>query len=258
MDIEGTEINEGAAQIPAATTEPVESPAPATESGAGEKEESQVETATLTQSQVNEIVRKEKAKAESKAERRALKMYRETLERLVPQRQEQLQDSKDGRPTQAQFDNVDDYVEAVADWKLDQRDQQVRSQRVQEHQGRVQQKTEGLYVEAEKITGFSREAFDELPLTPAIAAAVTESDVAPKLMAFMANNPNEVERISRLHPARQAAEIGKLELKANVSKPIVSKAPAPIEPIGGSKGGSKNPADMTDIEYAKWRKSGKG
>lgn len=69
------------------TTEVVESPAVTTEqvtapeavTAAPEEVSTQAETKTFTQEQLNEIIQKEKAKAEAKAERRALKAYRETL-----------------------------------------------------------------------------------------------------------------------------------------------------------------------------------
>ena len=51
-------------------------------------------------------------------------------------------------------------------------------------------------------------------------------------------------------------ELAKLEIKLNQPPPPkpVSQAPAPITPIAGMSGGSKNPSEMTDAEFAKWRK----
>jgi hypothetical protein len=77
-------------------------------------------------------------------------------------------------------------------------------------------------------------------------------------MAHFVSNPEEVTRISNLSPVRQIAEIGKLEAKVSdvVVKPVtVSKAPAPIEPIGTRGSSSKDPSEMTDNEFAKWRKA---
>ena len=115
------ESNEPA--TPAATPENVAAPAPGTE--AAPDVETQAEKKSFTQEELNEIIQKEKAKAEAKAERRALKAYRETLEKFAPQQRAETTPPADtGRPTQAQFENVDDYVEALADWKIGQRDQQ--------------------------------------------------------------------------------------------------------------------------------------
>ena len=101
---------------PAATPENVAAPAPGTE--AAQDVETQAEKKSFTQEELNEIIQKEKAKAEAKAERRALKAYRETLEKFAPLQQQQkaeVQPADTGRPTREQFENVDDYVEAMAD-----------------------------------------------------------------------------------------------------------------------------------------------
>jgi hypothetical protein len=240
----------------AATPDNVATPAQGTETAPDV--ETQAVEKTFTQKELDEIVQKRTAKAEAIAERRAIKAYAQKLEQMVPQQQQPQAEAENGRPTQAQFANVDDYVEAMADWKLGQRDQAQRQQQQQEQSRSLNSRTESIYAEAAKVPGFDREAFDELPLTQHIAAALIESDAPAKLMAHLAANPDEVERIAGLSPARQAAEIGKLEVKI-ASAPKVSKAPPPIDPIGGSKGNlSIKPSDeMSDAAYAKWRKTAK-
>jgi hypothetical protein len=226
------------------------------ETQAPEDVKTEAETKTFTQAELNEIIQKEKAKAEAKAERRALKAYRETLERFAQQQPVQPQQTEDYRPSRANYATDDDWVEAVTDWKLQQRDREFNNQRQQAQAKTVAEKTESFYAEAQKIAGFDREAFDELPLTPAIANALIGSDVAAKLMVHMAAHPDEVERIAGLSPARQAAEIGKLETKLSSSATKASNAPPPIKPIG-SRGSSSNtdPSRMTMEEYNAMRKA---
>jgi len=217
-------------------------------------ESSQAEDKKFTQAELNEIIQKEKAKAEAKAERRALKAYRETLERFAPPQQPQPARQASDRPTQADFANVDDYVEAMTEWKLGQANKQYQQQQQQEQHKTITQKTESIYAEAEKIDGFDREAFDELPLTKTIAEALIDSDVPAKLMAHLSANPEEVERIISLSPSRQAVEIGKIEAKL-ASAPKVSNAPAPIKPIGTRGGSTNNDVNkMSMEEYAAYRK----
>ena len=236
---------------PAVTTEPVTTPTDATAAPADEPTQSELRT--FTQEQLNEIIQKEKAKAEAKAERRALKAYRETLERFAPQAP--IQQQPDGKPQRAAFNGDDEaYIEAVADWKIDQRDQQTRQQREAERHQSTVTKTEKLYTEASKLPGFDRDTFEELPLTPSIAQALIDSDAAPQLMAYMASNPDDIERISRLSPARQAAELGKLEAKLSVVKQH-KEPPPPIRTVNG--GGTVNhsdPSKMPMDQYIEWRK----
>jgi hypothetical protein len=194
------------------------------------------EAKTFTQDELNDIVKKEKARAEAKAERRVLK----ALERLTPQQaaQQQQQAPVDTRPSRRDGENDDAYLDRLTDWKLDQRDRAGNQQRAQEQNRSLEAKTANLYAEAGKTAGFDRDDFDALPLTPILAKAVVESDLGPKLMVFMAANPEEVSRIAALSEVRQAAEIGKLETRLSASNP--SRAPSPITPIGSR--GTANPS----------------
>lgn len=211
---------------------------------------------TFTQKELDEILQKRIHKAESAAERRALKAYAEKLEAMQkPVAQEPQAKSNNGKPTIAQYgEDVEGYVEAVAEWKLQQRDIETIKYHEAQQQAKIQTKAERLYAEAEKLPGFDVDTFESL-LTPTIAHVVLDSDVAPKLMVYMAENPKDVERIASLSPARQAAEIGKLEAKLSEAKPVkASNAPSPIKPIG-SRGSvaSNNPEEMDADEYRAFR-----
>jgi len=84
----------------------------------------------------------------------------------------------------------------------------------------------------------------------------TTSDAGAKLLHHLGTNLDEAARIASLPPVHMARELTRLEIKLSQpqAKPV-SNAPAPISPIGGKQGGSKAPAEMSDAEYAKWRKS---
>jgi hypothetical protein len=248
------------AVIPESTQEEVKVETPSEDTVESQEEpKPQADEKKFTQSELDEIIQKRIAKESARAERRALKVYADKLEKMAAERQTiQTTPSPDGKPTMAQYANVEDYVEAVSDWKLNQREQQTQKQQAEEQQKQFLDKTEKIYAQAEKIRGFDRDAFDDLPLTNAIAQAIVDSEVAPKLMAYFVNNPEDVSRIANLNPVRQIAEIGKLEAKVSevAVKPVtVSKAPAPIEPIGTRGSSNKDPSEMTDLEFAKWRKA---
>jgi hypothetical protein len=241
---------------PASTPETVETPVVDTDALPEEaKAETQADEKKFNQSELNEIIKKEKAKAEARAERRALKVYADRLEAMNRQPAQTNQPAPDGKPRLEQFANPEDYVEAVTDWKLGQHE--LTNQRKQQEYTNQQnlERTEKLYAQAEKIPGFDREEFDSLPLTPMIAQTIVDSDVPAKLMAHLVNHPEELDRIITLPPARQAVEIGKLEGKLSAVAPVkTSKAPDPIDPIGSKGSSAKSPEDMTPAEFAKWRK----
>lgn len=233
-------------------TTDVESPAPVTVQADPPKETSaapegeqvtqvEQETVTLTKQELADKLSRVEAKAEAKAARREARAYREALERIQTPQQTAQQD--DGKPTRAAFNGDDEaYVEAVADWKINQR-RQVESRR------NTATQTEKMYEEASKLPTFDRDAFDELPLTPMIARTIMESDVAPNLMAWMAANPADVDRISKLSDSRQAAEIGKLEAKLSVVK-ASKELPAPIKTVGGGgRAANGDLSSMSDEAY---------
>lgn len=242
-----TTATTGAAQDNAATAQPQ------TDGGeGGEGETHEVPAAkTFTQKDVDEIVKRAKAATESKTERRILR----TLERLQPQqsqpqaRQDVQQAPNDGRPTRTQGESDDAYFDRIADWKLDRRDRQAAFERQREQVQALGKKTNGIYAEAEKLgDDFDREAFDE-HVTQPIAAALVESDDAARLMHFLGAHPDEMQRIAQLSPARQAAELGKLEVKlasaAEKAKPIQrSNAPQALAPVKAAAAkGAPDPSD---------------
>lgn len=210
--------------------------APAQTDGAqgGEKDVPVAPAKTFTQSEVDEIVSKEKAKAEAKTERRVLR----TLEKVMPAQAAppQQQRQPDGPPPRTSFASDEAWLDARDAWRDAKREQQTSQQRQQDQATSLAKTTEQIYAKAAAVPGFDREDFDALPLTKPIVEALIESDQAPQLMAYMAAHPDDVARIAGMSPARQAAELGKLEATLANKPPVKpSKAPDPIKPIGSGK-----------------------
>jgi hypothetical protein len=223
--------------------------------GAEGGNESPAAAKTFTQSELDEIIKREKSKAEAKAERRVLR----TLERVIPtaqgqQPQQQQRQQQDG-PRREQYQSDEDYLDAKLEWKLSQRDQQSAQQRQQEQQQTIVQKTEKAFAEASAVPGFDREAFDELPLTRPMVEALLDSDQRAQVMAYMSSHPEEVARVAGMSAARQAAELGKWEAHiAAQPKAKTSKAPDPISPIGSGKTPVHTLASASVDDYIAMRK----
>jgi len=214
--------------LPESTPEIVESPDAET---VAEQEVKEPEARTFTQDELDAIVQKEKAKAE----RRALRQMREDFQRQTVQTQVQQQQPTSA-PSRENFASDEAWLDARDAYRDAQREAKIQAERQSQNQAQLATKTEKIYAQAEKIQGFDRDAFDELPITAPIAQALIESDIAPQLMAHLAKNPDEVERIASLSPARQAVELGKIEVKIQTAEVKTSKAPAPITPVGGVSG----------------------
>lgn len=243
------EINESAnleaAQVNAAATQTQ------TDGGEGGDQESGAEK-KFSQKELDEILQKRVAKAEARAERRVLR----TLERLQgqqapAQQASQQQEAADGKPAPREGETIAEYADRLTDWKLDQREQKAKATQQEQQARTLAEKTESIYAKAQALPGFDREAFDDLPLTRPLVEALIDSDNAPALMKHMADNPEEVERIAKLSPARQAAEIGRLE--AQLGAPATrqtTNAPAPIRPLKGGSSGAPS-YDTTDPRSVK-------
>lgn len=215
----------------------------------GEKEtQVEQETVTLTKQELADKLSRVEAKADAKAARREARAYREALERI--QAPQQIAQQDDRKPSRAAFNGDDEaYVEAVADWKIDQRDRKAGEEKRADSMRQTVTQTEKIYQEAAKFPTFDREVFDELPLTHMIAKTIVESDLAPQLMAWMTANPDDVDRISKLTDSRQAAEIGKLEARLSVVK-ASKELPAPIKTVGGGgKAANGDFSSMSDEAY---------
>ena len=92
--------------------------------------------------------------------------------------------------------------------------------------------------------------------------AIFHADDPKALIEYLADpdNAEEAERIGRMSAIQAGRAIGKLEdrLAAQKAKdkPRPSNAPAPIEAVkGGGVKVEKDPAQMTDAEFAAWRRT---
>ena len=229
----------------------------------GENTPQAEEPKTFTQEDVDRIAQKER----SKAERRAAREYQVKLESIAKQSQpvQHQASANSDEPQLENFEKVQDYVKAVARYEMEQDKKAAQQAQAESRQVEASVKVQQIFEEAEKIQGFDRDAFDELTVSNAMAEAIMDSDKAPQLVAHLAANPNDADRIAKLTPARQAAEIGKLEVKLqDAAKVKVSKAPSPINPLGNRGGAAisnlaeaKNMDDyeaMRRKQGAKWHR----
>lgn len=97
-----------------------------------------------------------------------------------------------------------------------------------------------------------------LPITPAMAEVIMDSDHGPDLAYHLGKNPSEAAKIAQLNPASQAAALGRLEAQITAPKALKTPASAPVQPVGGkaTAAGQKDPTKMSMAEYIAWRGNG--
>ncbi len=163
---------------------------------------------------------------------------------------------KQEAPDISQFDTLDDYVEAVAEYKLNQKTQTAQSQQAQQTQ--AQAVAQDWVAKVDKVRSVAPD-FDEafnnvanIEFAPMALEAVAQHPKGAEIAYMLGKNVSDAYRIAALSPAQQLIEIGVIAAKTNVPKPkAVSSAPAPVKPV---QGGSSNSAPPTDIdEWMKWR-----
>lgn len=173
-----------------------------------------------------------------------------------------------GRPDVNKFDKHEEYVEALADWKVDQklsqRDQKAKETEIKTSQAQREQAFFSDRAEFAK----TKDDFDDVmsgiqgintSLTVYESVLDAKKD-GPQLLYELAKDPEEFKRICNLPAIQAAREIGKVEARLQTSAPQTetktTKAPKPMKPVGSGSSGdlsTKDPGEMSPREYRAWR-----
>lgn len=98
--------------------------------------------------------------------------------------------------------------------------------------------------------------FDGKGAPTALLEAVLDADKPAELLHYLGSNPDLAAELADLSPIRQAKRIALIE-KEMAQPPKPSGAPKPLEVVKQASSVKKDPSQMTDAEYAKWRQSGR-
>lgn len=145
--------------------------------------------------------------------------------------------------TEQQPDGFSDDGESLTTEQIIARYEAVKGQREVEQAYSEREETA-----LEKYDDFEQVAYNQtLPVTEVMKITIMESEQGPDVLYWLGSNPKEAARISRLSPAAQAKEIGRIEARLEMTPPApkASKAPAPINPIT-PKGNGSPAYDTTD------------
>lgn len=176
------------------------------------------------------------------------------------------------KPDPENFDSHSDYVEALTDWKIEQREKASKEE-AQKSQLQIEQE-KVLKSHSERVNAFSEkvddfydvlESVDDIAVSPTVREIIISSDNGAELMYELAKNKKEYARICALPPLAAARELGRIETrldskssedkKTEIKK--ITKAPQPIAPVG-SKGGviskSIDDPNLSQSEYEALRR----
>jgi hypothetical protein len=158
----------------------------------------------------------------------------------------------EGKPIPDQFETHQEYVEALTEWKTEQklkeREQRLEKSKLEAEQEKVfKSHSERVKSFAEKTEDFAEvlSDVDDIPVSPTVQQIIITSENGPELMYELAKNREEYARICQLSPLAAAREMGRLESKliksseeSKVETKKLTSAPKPLQPVGKSSSAS--------------------
>lgn len=211
---------------------------------------------TFSQAELDEILKKKDAKR--LRERDDLRKENEVLRKLAleraareerdhEQRQQQTPQPA-GEPTRENYATTEEYLEARAEWKAEQKVEKKFKEREDAERQRTEREkndnARAAFNKRMKDSAKEVEDFEDVigstdfrthPVGQMNAEVLDAADEPGRMFHYLIKHPEEAERIASLPMGKQAREIWSLEQKTFSAKPPVkpSKAPEPISPVGG-------------------------
>ena len=179
----------------------------------------------------------EKARIQRKIDKEVAK--RKTLEDENTELKRKLAEATEGK--EGKYDDAE--VEKRAETKAQQK--QAEREFV-DASNRLANAAEKL--DKDFIKKIKQVAEDVAPIPGHMIGILDDLDDGAKVLAHLADDVDEYERIINLNPTKAAVELSKIATKIN-AKPEpkkLSKVPPPIEPIGGKTSGTNNDLVITD------------
>lgn len=252
-----------APEAAASTPEPSAAPEGAPPEGEqAPKPEEPPKPRLFTQEELNRAARRERKAAEARAyERARLELENQQLREALgqPRGDKPTNQGTGERPRPENFKDWDAYNEALVDWKVDQRESKKAEAAKKERSSESFEKYANevrstLLKEAELYEDFEeRITAPGVVFTDAMVDALIRTEKPAAVAIFLADHPQESQRIGSLPLAAQVREIDKIA--ATLAKPPApSKAPEPIKPNAGNAAGVEQTLESTANNYQDWLK----
>ena len=216
---------------------------------------------------------KAKAREEAQAEIEYWKRQATASQTQTQQSQVVAKTYSESEPQMSHFSNIEDFISAKTDWKINQ---------VLQQQNQVAQANKVVETYTQRATEFAAKQPDFQATVQTLIneygniapeefqTICYESPVGPEIAYYVAQNPHVMEKLITLPPHRRAIELGLIEDRFNkkgASQPkvVVSKAPVPVKSEKGAavvthsledyaKDSSKSQAEYREMRMASKRR----
>jgi len=268
-----TETQIDATEVDAATTQDVAAETPETTTQATQDRDENGKFRKPVQPRIDELTRKVRENEREAA------YWRQRAEAAAQPKETEKAAEK---PTPDKFADYGEYVEALADWKADQKIDAKLSER-DKQAAEKQQAEKRSSTWNERAEAFRKETprYDDVmsnsdvPIANHVGELLLESEYGPHLALHLAEHPEVADKLNALSPTAAAREIGRLEASfersaipdpntdadsqtsepAPVVKPKTTNAPPPAKPIGSGRSTSVDLAKAPMDDYVKQRKA---
>lgn len=256
-------------EVAVEVVEPQESASPAVESvveqsaeSAQHEEESQpVETPQAkerrsAQARINELTRARHDAEREAAYWRGLAEASRSNPQPAPTQQEAAK-----KPAAADFQDYEAYVEALAEWKAEQKVTEALERRQQSSEqakkaaeareiakswAERQNAVRSIFADYDAVVGSA-----DVTITPAVSDILLTSDKGPEVAYYLAKNPSVVEKLNALSPTAAAREIGRLE--AALEKPSTKQVVEAPQPANVTRSPRTQPSDPAQMDHEAYR-----
>jgi len=170
------------------------------------------------------------------------------------------------KPKLDDFETIEAFNEALFDWKIEEREKATQAEASLKGQAdqsaTIQATVEAsvgylLKVGADKYPDFQAVAGQVPPavMNDDMLIALGEIGKGADVAYYLGKNPAEAATLVNLSPVQLGRAIAKIEsslVEPSVNTP--TKAPEPIKASGNRASAEKDPAKMSDSEFAAWRR----
>jgi chromosome segregation ATPase len=196
---------------------------------------------------------REEARQEAKREREARESLEAKIRELEGKVTPKAETQPTGEPKPENFTDMYEYAKALTDYRVEQRMGEEKQKEAQAKQQAEREKVINAWTDRVKAAKSEMPDFDDMVgsadvvVSNEVRDAIFESDVGPRILYHLAENPEFAEKLSGMTVASALRSIGKLEAQFEktepTSKTVVgkSKAPAPINPIRSAANGRDVP-----------------
>lgn len=207
-------------------------------------------------------VKKKLSKTEREVEerRQEAEAYRQELIKLQSQAgvtSRNVPGTDPNAPKRADFQSEEEFIDARYSYNKARdeaiREELLRTEAISKHEQNFQSKFKSALSEGEekyddfeeKIAVLTDRSF---PTNRAMAEAITDSPYRADMLYFLGTHKDHARKIAGMSPIEAVKEITKLEMRfLNQQKSKISKAPAPIESVGGGKTSAMSGGTMEDL-----------